>query len=285
MSICFFRQNVYKNKDNRNIIWRTPLFFMRKINKEIQNIITEYKKFMNITYFPDVMVQYDFLSKKEFAYVQTDTLRTSKVILYYTSLYKKLDYPTRIIKIFHELTHIYDANFIFSEIHDKKIFSHAMTIFSEFHADQIATMKLCGKHNITDKNNIDLSYNVTYKKRIQTIKSYVEFWANQSVLYMKEDKKFWLKHHNNVILYVSIILKYLMYFLGQLSCLNLCNEDTINFNFDIYGDYDNDVYTLYSLLCKFDLNRNNDNLESLISFYTDFQMRLCKHYCRLPFEL
>lgn len=107
---------------------------MRKINKEIQNIITEYKKFMNITYFPDVMVQYDFLNKKEFAYVQTDTLRTSKVILYYTSLYKKLDYPTRIIKIFHELTHIYDANFIYSKRNYKfKYFNIIFKTNSFFH--------------------------------------------------------------------------------------------------------------------------------------------------------
>lgn len=176
-------------------------------------------------------------------YVKDQELKSAFLTLYVNDKFNDLNDTTyKKSKLFHEFTHIYDANISLSKYIGED-YSMLMSTFSEFHASQIELAVNMGFQNIHDFHKIDTSdIIITSENGKTSIQSdYLNPFASFTNIINKDRKSFFdLNAYDYCKIYKNFKTK-IMYYLGKKS---FCDQYSINSYKDITKEYTKEFYKI-----------------------------------------
>lgn len=180
--------------------------------------------------------------KTPFAYINADEIKMPTVDLYYSPnlfLYSEVFQKS---KLFHEFTHILDANLIPIDFSYDE-FRAIMATYSEYHASQIELACNIGFRNIHSFHKINLSktFVINESKKIKIETDYLHPMADSLVIIEKDSNAYFNLSDYEYYLNYSVFEAKTMYYLGK---KNFCAKYSITKNVDI-TDKSYGIFTPY----------------------------------------
>lgn len=246
------------------------------INK-IQDFYSEYKLFINRKEMPEIVPDFDISNSilNSFAYIERDKIRKEKIPLHINkSLFR---YPEQFYKsiLFHEFTHICDANNFFKD-EDEANFNSLMSSYSEFHASQIEILCNIGysrAYNINSK--FEMSTMLSYKDEVMDVEHYLLLpLADATAVLEHKRYDFMQLSHIEFIKKFILVQNNIMYYLGKYSiCEKFGNSRPHNF-FKEFSEFKLDVLNMYESL-------KNKNYDDIINRVESFMIHYLQYYINL----
>lgn len=236
----------------------------------------EFKQFMdlNSVMIPSINPIEEKINNKEngetpLAYINSDEIRKPIVNLYYSPnlfLYSEIFQKS---KLFHEFTHIIDANQIPAKFSYDE-FRAIMATYSEYHASQIELACNVGFRNIHSFHKINLSKTfVTYEDRkIKIETDYLHPMADSLVIIEKDSVAYFKLSDYEYYLNYSVFEAKTMYYLGK---KNFCAKYSITKTADItdksYGIFAPNIRKIEKLILEKDFSNLYQARKSLWNQY------------------
>lgn len=211
--------------------------------------------------------------KTPFAYINSDEIKMPTVDLYYSPnlfLYSEVFQKS---KLFHEFTHILDANLIPMDFSYDE-FRAIMATYSEYHASQIELACNIGFRNIHSFHKINLSktFVINENKKIKIETDYLHPMADSLVIIEKASDAYFNLSDYEYYLNYSVFEAKTMYYLGK---KNFCAKYSITKTADItdksYGIFAPNIRKIEKLILEKDFSnlyqaRKSLWVQYLISF-------------------
>lgn len=220
------------------------------INK-IQDYYNEYKLFVNKKEIPQIIPDFDMSNSilNCFAYVNREEIRGENIPIYINK--SLFEYPEQYYKsiLFHEFTHIYDANSIFKDEDDTK-FNSLMSSYSEFHASQIEILCNIGYNRVYNINQkFKMSTILSYKDELMDVDHYLLHPLADATAVLEHGRYDFLQLSNNEFIKKFVLVQNnIMYYLGKYNiCEKFGNSKPHNF-FKEFRNFELDVLNIYESL-------------------------------------
>lgn len=225
---------------------------------------------MNINNFPKIIPKYmiDEEGLGTILEVHQSEINKDKVYLYYTNAVTELDLHEQLIKLFHELTHIFDA--ITFENNNQELSRYFLGTYSEYHAEKISMMKDAGFNNINDTRKINP--NITMHGKEKYILVQLNSSLHNSLYYFNKNEDFWKnKNENFIAVAFRQAMLHTFYFMGRMS---FYDEYCISIglpNFILYHKYAEKIELLYKYFIEYENTQNVHIINQIESVYKQLQ--------------
>ena len=235
------------------------------MNDLIKQTYIEYKKFLDTPELrlPDIcsIELYETDNHNHpMAFVDANSVRDIPIKIYYYDFLRKCLPLFQKSLLFHEFTHIYDANITFKNLVGKSLNS-LLTLFSEYHASQIEIMCNLGCKNINEPLKINMS-----STQISHLNKKVPITAGlYSSLVKAADL---IEKKNDAYISYSITQYYdiyhnfesrIMYYLGKISICQKYGYPTISDSIQEYcPDYAPCIYEIWGAIENKEFEKLND---------------------------
>lgn len=218
---------------------------------KIKQYYKEFKDFIGCTAsLPQIKPIKIYYDNNILAYVDLNEIRQEEIPLYYTDELVKQPIQCVKSKIFHEFTHIYDANIQFANMSSNSL-ADIMNTYSEFHASQVEMLVALGykkfptqrvKFNDSTKLFSMNEYKVPYEYVLDELNYCLIEYPEIDEYSSLTDTEFLQRFYKS--------LKHMMYFLGKYYIYQNLHENARNINFKIFGDFADAISTAYKILCS-----------------------------------
>lgn len=242
------------------------------MDKYVQNCYLDYKKFMKQTNIPDIEPIFDVDGasiKNTVAYVENDDLRKSIIPIYISKdlfSYNEQYYKS---KLFHEFTHIFDANVTFEKIYDEDELLKLMSSYSEYHASQIELLSLL-KYKVISPivKKFNLNTKIYEKNEYKTIQDYLLTPLVDALTILDKDRNAYtlLTDNEYNIKYVTAE-KNIFYYLGKYRVCDVYADKKPHNFFHEFGVFENDVQNIYCSLKSKDFTNILNNTNNFMMHY------------------
>lgn len=207
-----------------------------------------------------------------FAYINSDEIRMPTVNIYYSNklfLYSEIFQKS---KLFHEFTHILDANLI-PQSFSYEEFRAIMATYSEFHASQIELAYNIGFRNIHSFHKINLSktYVIYEDKKVKIETDYLHPLADALVIIEKDFNSYYDLSAYDYFLNYCIFEAKTMYYLGK---KNFCSRFSLGKTADLtdksYGEFSPYIIEIETLIKGNNLLQLYQSRKKLWNKYLDY---------------
>lgn len=242
----------------------------------IQKSYQDYKKFMNQSNLPDIMPIFNTQNDKlnyALSYINDEDMRKNTVPIYFSN--KLFEYHKQYYNsiLFHEFTHILDANITFKKIYDDNERSKLMLSYSEYHAAQIELISYLGYSNIESMNRkFDINTKIYFQKELLDIENYLIYPLADATAILNKDRFAYALLNSSEYNKKYIKMKVnLMYYLGKYCvCENYANRKPHNF-FHEFGFFQEDVKHIYDSL-------KSENYVEIIKNINAFELQYLTYF-------
>ena len=243
------------------------------VNK-IQDFYNEYKVFINRREMPKIVPNFDMSDSilDSLAYIDRDDIRGESIPIYInTNLFK---YPKQYYEsiLFHEFTHIYDANIIFKD-EDDETFSSLISSYSEFHASQVEILCNIGYNRAYNINHkFRMSTKLYYKDEIMDVDHYLLPPLADATAVLEHDRYDFIMLPNNEFVEKYVLVQNnIMYYLGKYNvCEKFGDSNPHNF-FKEFNVFEADVLKMYDSL-------KNKKYADIINDVNNFMLHYLQYY-------
>ena len=167
--------------------------------------------------------QIESQNKEVLLYVNEDELRNPFITLHINSKFHLYTKHFKISKLYHEFTHIVDANINLKEYEDEN-YSLLMNTYSEFHASQVESAFNLGFDNINNIYKIDIE-NITIESEQENDKVslyYLKPFVQACNIITKNKNEYYNLDAYDYCKKYKYFVTNLMYYLGKMTFCNSC---------------------------------------------------------------
>lgn len=242
------------------------------MEKYIQEQYQYYKRFMGNVKLPNIkpILNTDSsITGGTLAHVNSDDIRKNLISIYFSRELFEYNEQYYKSKLYHEFTHIYDANIIFNEILDIEKFDKLMSSYSEFHASQVELLS-CFNYDSIDNINpkFDINSMIYEKNELMDINDYLLHCFVTPCMILEKERTDYMqlnKHEYNVK-YV-LAQKTLMYYLGKYSVCDMYSKGHPYYLFDKLKQFEIDAKILYISLKRKMFDEVLTNVENFMNHF------------------
>lgn len=208
--------------------------------------------------------------KTPFAYINADEIKMPTVDLYYSPnlfLYSEVFQKS---KLFHEFTHILDANLIPIDFSYNE-FRAIMATYSEYHASQIELACNIGFRNILSfyKINLSKTFVINESKKIKIETDYLHPLADSLVIIEKDPNAYFNLSDYEYYLNYSVFESKTMYYLGKKFCAKYSITKTADITDKSYGIFTPYIRKIEKLILEKEFSNLYQERKSLWKKYLD----------------
>ena len=205
------------------------------------------------------------------AYIDSDNATNPIVPLYVSDIL--FSYNDQYIKsiLFHEFTHIYDANITFKEIIDNENLISAINAYTEYHASQIEILSNIGYNSIFKKNKFNINAKIYYKNEMMDIEHYLVYPLSDATLILNKERYAYINLSNDEynLKYVRAA-KNIWYYLGKYNiCEIYANRQPCNMFFE-FGIFENDIKKIYIALKAMNFEQIQKEIKNYTTHYMTY---------------
>ena len=219
----------------------------------ILNCYLEYKKFMKQSNLPDIRPVFNIQDaniNRTIAYIERDDLREPIIPIYISK--KLFSYSEQYYKsiLFHEFTHVFDANITFININNHEKLTSLMSSYSEYHASQIELLSSLGYKVIRPIfNKFNINTRIYSENELLDIENYLLIPLSSAIVILEKQPDAYINlsrdEYNKK--YITA-MKNIYYYLGKYKICELYgNRKPHNF-FHEFLTFQDDVKTIYQSL-------------------------------------
>lgn len=243
----------------------------------ILKVYNDYQTYMNLDknlmpLLNPINLDNNFDNNTPLMYVISDELTSSIVNLYINPIIYTYNKRFQIAKLYHEFTHILDAQ-IFSNEFKNKNFEHIMSTYSEYHASQVELSYNLNFRNIYSfrKINPDKTLIDYENEKISATYDYLKVMSDALIIIEKPSDAYYNLNYVEYYRKYSLFEAKTMYYLGK---ENLCSKVTYNRPVNItdkeYGKFAPFIRDIEQSIKQKDYKEIINARIKLWQFYTSF---------------